>query len=129
MDEQAAEVDMRLQKLSITDADQAGEQAKDGSKEVVVELREERAALCASRKVLEGLLSETHHARTGQRISNVDMSDGGQLLVGLINTQAKDAQMAQDISNINAKNGGMGIVGIAEGIDVNAFFSNKPGRS
>lgn len=57
------------------------------------------------------------------------MSDGGQLLVGLINTQAKDAQMAQDISNINAKNGGMGIVGIAEGIDVNAFFSNKPGRS
>lgn len=125
-DKQAAEVEMKLKELSLRDTGQVGKQITDDSADVVEELKEEHAAIHVCRKVLEGLFSDTHHVRTGQRIRNVDVSDGGQLLVGLINTQGKYAQVAQDISDIRAKNGGKGIVGVAEGIDVTAFFSNKP---
>ena len=44
----------RRQKLSITDTNQVSEGAKTDSTDVVEKLKEERAALYASRKVLEG---------------------------------------------------------------------------
>ena len=117
-DEQTAEVDMRLQKLALA-------QSSDARIEVVEELEEEIGGLRSSRKVFEELLSETHQLRTGQRLDNIDMSDGGQLLVGLINPQGRDTQIAQNIRNVSASRGGRGIVGVANNIDVNAFFSKS----
>lgn len=125
-DGQVAQVDRRLQMLPTVDADQSHEQFESVPTELIASLGETRAALLSSRKLFKELLSETHSARTGQRIRDVDTSDGGRLLVGLINVKGDQDQAAQDISNISARNRGMGIVGIAEGVDINAFFNSKP---
>ena len=124
-DEQTAEVDVRLQKLALAQSKESGEVANDAQTEVVDELEEEIGGLRSSRKVFEELLLETHQLRTGQRLNNIDTSDGGQLLVGLINPQGRDTQIAQDISNISASRGGKGVVGVANNVDVNAFFGKS----
>jgi hypothetical protein len=121
-DEQTAEVDMKLQKLALAKSKQTGEHTKyDAETDIADELKEESNALRISQRVFKELLSEAHHVRTGQRLNNIDMSDGGQLLVGLINVQG-DTQVAQDMSNVFASRGGRGIVGVANNVDVNSFF-------
>jgi Fungal N-terminal domain of STAND proteins len=122
-DEQIAEVDMMLQKLSVAQATDNEDDENDRA-EAIEQLQGQRTALSASRKVLEGLVSETHHMRTGQRISAVDMSDGGKLLVGLINTDGGGREISQDIHDIKATKGGKGVVGIAQGFDVKSFFKD-----
>jgi hypothetical protein len=94
------------------------------SSEVVEQLENQRAALDASRKLLEDLRSETHHMRTGQRITKVEMSDGGKLLVGLINVDNSDGEIRQEIHDVKATTGGKGVVGRIQGFDVNAFFAD-----
>jgi len=121
-EEQTAEVDMRLQKLALAQSKESGEQANNVQIEIVDELEEEIGGLRSSRKVFEELLSETHQLRTGQRLDNIDMSDGGQLLVGLINPQGADTQIAQNISNVSVSREGRGIVGVTNNVDVTSLF-------
>jgi hypothetical protein len=121
--EQTVEVDMRLQKLALTHPKGSGEQTNGARKEVIEELEEEIVWLRSSRKMFEALLSETHQLGTGQRLDNIDMSNGGQLLVGFINPQGRDMQIAQNISNVSASRGGRGIIGVANNVDVKSFFS------
>lgn len=84
-DQETVEVNTRLQKLALSQSNESGEHTNDSHIEIVEELEEEIGGLRSSRKVFEELLSETHYMRTGQRLHNIDISDGGQLLVGLIN--------------------------------------------
>jgi hypothetical protein len=127
-DKEASEVDMKLQNLSIAASinEDKDDQTTSDRIRVIEQLKDQRASLSASRKAFEGLVSEAHHTRTGQRISHVNMRDGGKLLVGLINTDGGEGQAVQEIHDINAQRGGMGIVGIAKGVDINGFFKNRP---
>ncbi|KAJ5612646.1 hypothetical protein N7510_005840 [Penicillium lagena] len=90
--------------------------------DVVEQLEDQRVALRASRTLLEDLLSDIR--RTGQRITKVEMNDGGKLLVGLINVDAGDGEIRQEIHNVKATTGGKGVVGKIQGFDVNAFFAD-----
>jgi hypothetical protein len=94
------------------------------SAEVIEQLQDQRAALDGYRKLLAELLVEAHHVRTGQTITNIDMSDGGRLLIGLINCDDNNGEVRQEIHNVKATNHGKGVVGMAKGFDVNAFFNN-----
>jgi hypothetical protein len=93
------------------------------SVEVIEQLQEQRATLDDSRQLLEDLLAEAHQIRTGQVISKIDMSDGGRLLVGLINIDNSRGEIRQEIHDVKASNHGKGIVGIAKGVDVNTFLN------
>ncbi|KAJ5825762.1 hypothetical protein N7474_002900 [Penicillium riverlandense] len=121
IDKQDEEREMVLQE--VTRAQPTDNNNNDPS-EVVEQLEDQRAALGASRKVLEDLRSETHQMRTGQRITKVEMSDGGKLLVGLINVDDGDGEIRQEIHDIKATTGGKGVVGRIKGFDVNAFFAD-----
>lgn len=95
-----------------------------GRAEVIEQLRDQQATLDDSRKLLEDLLAEAHQVRTGQRITKVDMSDGGRLLVGLINCDDDNSKIHQEIHDVKATNHGKGVVGIVKGLDVNAFLND-----
>lgn len=111
---------MALQKIT---AGRLLDDPQDGA-EVIEQLRDQRAALDDSRKLLGELLAEARHVRTGQTITNVDMSDGGRLFVGLINCDEDNREVRQKIHNVKATNHGKGVVGTAKGFDVNASFNN-----
>ena len=117
-----ADVATCIEQMGISDHAANSPQRASDTAEVVEVLEAERASLQSAHVVLENLLSETRFLRTGQRVRDVDMSNGGQLLVGLFNAQGKPGQIQQDISNIKANTNGKGVVGIAEGLDINAFF-------
>lgn len=120
-DKQMMDVENRLQEVSIADPTQEGDEAAEEKAKVFQQINEERAALNASRKVLEGLLSKTQE-RTGISITNVRMSRGGQVLSGLINTQGKYTNSNVTIDNIEATSGGKGVAGIVEGVNLDNFF-------
>jgi hypothetical protein len=120
-DKQMMEVENRLQEVSIADPTQEGDEAAEEKAKVFQQINEERAALSASRKVLEGLLSKTQE-RTGISITNVRTSGGGQVLSGLINTQGKYTNSNVTIDNIEATSGGKGVAGIVEGVNLDDFF-------
>jgi hypothetical protein len=92
--------------------------------EFIDQLQDQRATLDDSRKLLEDLLKDAHQMRTGQRITNVDMSDGGKLLVGIINCEYDKGEIHQEIHNVKATSYGKGVVGIIKGFDVNTFLNN-----
>jgi hypothetical protein len=119
-DKQIMEVENRLQEVSIADP-QEGDEAPREKAEVLKQINEERAALNAARNVLEGLLSKTRE-RTRISVTNIRMSEGGQVLSGLINTQGKYTNSHVTIDNIEATSGGKGIAGIVEGINLDNFF-------
>jgi hypothetical protein len=121
-EKQIMKVKNRLQEVSIADPTQEGDEAADEKVEVLKQIREERAALNASRNVLEGLLSKTQE-RTGISITNVRMSGGGQVLSGLVNTQGKYTNSNVTIDNIEATSGGKGVAGIVEGVNLDNFFN------
>jgi hypothetical protein len=52
------------------------------------------------------------------------MSDGGKLLVGLVNCKYDNGEIHQEIHDIKATNHGKGVVGIIKGFNVNAFLSD-----
>jgi hypothetical protein len=120
-DKQIMEVKDRFQEVSIAAPTQEGDEAAEEKAEALKQINEERAALNASRNLLEGLLSKTQ-ARTGISVTNVRMSEGGQVLSGLVNTQGKYANSNVTIDNIEATSGGKGIAGIVEGINLDNFF-------
>lgn len=111
---------MTLQKAT---QEQLLDENKDGA-EVIKQLRYQGATLDVSEKLLESLIVEAHQVRTGQNITDINMSDGGRLLVGLFNCDDNNGRIRQDIHNVKATNHGKGVVGIAKGFDVNAFFNN-----
>jgi hypothetical protein len=74
-DKQLAEVNNRLQEISVVDPTRGAGEAAQEKAEVLEQINEERAALNACRKVLEGLLSKTQE-RTGISVTNVRMSEG-----------------------------------------------------
>jgi hypothetical protein len=121
-DQEITQVATRMEKIGLSSAIEDNRQLGSDAAEVIEDLEAERASLHSTRVLMENLFSETHFLRTGQRIRNVQMSDSGQLLVGLLNTQGRSDQIQQDISNIKANKGGKGVVGIAEGLDINSFF-------
>ncbi|KAJ5757133.1 uncharacterized protein N7511_007315 [Penicillium nucicola] len=94
------------------------------STEAIQQLQDQDAGLDNSRKLLEELLAEVCHVSMEQTITNVDISDGGKLLVGLVNTDDDNGEVRQEIHNVKATSQGKGIVGMAKGFDVNAFFKN-----
>lgn len=94
-DKQLVEANNRLQEVSVIDLAR-------GADETAQEKAEERAALNACRKVLEGLLSKTQE-RTGISVTNIRMSEGGRVALGLVNIQDKYANSAD---NIEATSGG-----------------------
>ncbi|KAJ5666552.1 uncharacterized protein N7477_009000 [Penicillium maclennaniae] len=104
IDKQKAVAGMALQKIT------EGRLLDDpqDSAEEIEQLQDQRAALDDSRKLLEELLAEARHVRTGQTITNVDMSDGGRLLVGLINCDEDNGKVRQEIHNVKATNHGKG---------------------
>ncbi|KAJ6017674.1 hypothetical protein N7451_001053 [Penicillium sp. IBT 35674x] len=120
IDEQMAEARITLQK--VTQA-QLLDDHQDGA-EVIEQFQYRCAALDDSRKLLESLLVETHQVRAGQKITDIDMSDGGRLLVGLINYDGDDREVRQEIHTVKATNHGKGVIGVAKGFDVNSFFNN-----
>lgn len=119
-DKQMMEVENRLQEVSIADP-QEGDEATEEKAEVLKQINEERAALNASRNVLEGLLSKAQE-RTGISITNVRTSEGGQVMSGLISTQGKYTNSNVTIDNIEATSGGKVIAGIVEGVNLDNFF-------
>lgn len=119
-DKQMMEVKNRLQEVSIANAQKSDEAAEEKA-EVLKQINKERAALNASRNLLEGLLSNTQE-RTGIRVTNVRMSEGGQVMSGLVNTQGKYTNSNITIDNIEATSGGKGIAGIVEGVNLDNFF-------
>lgn len=121
LDEQDKIVGRALQKFTKLSLAHNG---NGGSVEVIEQLQDQRATLDDSRKLLEGLLAEAHQIRTGQVISKIDMSDGGRLLVGLINCDNSRGEIRQEIHDVKASNNGKGIVGIAKGVDVNTFLND-----
>jgi predicted mannosyl-3-phosphoglycerate phosphatase (HAD superfamily) len=121
MDNRIVGIGNRLQEASIANpVEEINEEADDKSR-VLQEINEERAALEASRKVLEGLLSKTQE-RTGITITNVRTSEGGRAATGLINTQGKYANANITIDNIEATKDGKVIAGIADGVNLDNFF-------
>jgi hypothetical protein len=120
-DKQIMEVKDRFQEVSIAAPTREGDEAAEEKAEALKQINEERAALNASRNLLEGLLSKTQ-ARTGISVTNVRMSEGGQVLSGLVNTQGKYTNSNVTIDNIEATSGGKGIAGIVEGINLDNFF-------
>lgn len=120
-DKQIVEIGNRLRRLSISDPAEEDHEAAEDRAEAFKDIDEERAALKASRKVLEGLLSKTQE-RTGITITNVRISKGGRLLSGLVNTQGKYANSTITIDNVEATTGGTGVAGIVEGINLDNFF-------
>jgi hypothetical protein len=119
-DKQMMEVENRLQEVSTANFQKSYEAAEEKA-EVLKQIKEERAALNASRNLLEGLLSNTQK-QTGIRVTNVRMSGGGKVLSGLVNTQEKYTNSNVIIDNIEATSGGTGIAGIVEGINLDNFF-------
>ncbi|KAL3493741.1 hypothetical protein BJX62DRAFT_235101 [Aspergillus germanicus] len=75
-----------------------------------------------SKQLLKQLLSDTRVTRTEQRMENIHMEDGGQLLAGTINTQGKQ-EISQDIKHVSAVRGGRGILGVAEKVNIKGFFN------
>lgn len=120
IDEQNAIAGMALQKVT----DEQPLDDHQGHAEVIEQLQDQRAALDDSRKLLENLLAEAHQVRTGQKITRVDMRDGGRLLVGLINCDDGNNDIRQEIHDVKATNHGRGVVGIVKGVDVNAFLND-----
>lgn len=118
IDEQLAEARITLQ--NITQA-QLLDDHQDGA-EVIEQFQDQCAALDDSRKLSESLLAEAHQVRAKQKITDVDMSDGGRLLVGLINFDNDNGDIRQEIHNVKATNHGKGVIGMAKGFDVNSFF-------
>ncbi|GCB28280.1 hypothetical protein AAWM_11165 [Aspergillus awamori] len=119
IDEQNTETEKALQQANTAqytdDSDPSG---------LIEQLQDQRIALDLSRKFLENLLSEAHHIRTGQKITKVDMSDGGKLLVGLINYESSREEVRQEIRDVKATSHGKGVVGMVKGFDVNSFFKD-----
>lgn len=73
-----------------------------------------------SQTLLENLHSEVYWLRTGQRIKS---NDGGQLLVGTMNSLPGDLPFSQYISDIHVNSGGSGVIGVLNGkFDINKFF-------
>ena len=118
IDEQLAEARITLQ--NVTQAQLLNDH-QDGA-EVIEQFQDQCAALDDSRKLLESLRAEAHQVRAQQKITDVDMSDGGRLLVGIINFDNDNGDVRQDIHNVKATNHGKGVIGMAKGFDVNSFF-------
>ncbi|GLA56242.1 hypothetical protein AnigIFM63604_006139 [Aspergillus niger] len=119
IDEQDTETEKALQQANTA-------QYTDGTDPsgLIEQLQDQRIALDLSREFLENLLSEAHHIRTGQKITKVDMSDGGKLLVGLINYESSREEVRQEIHDVKATSHGKGVVGMVKGLDVNSFFDD-----
>ncbi|KAL4745968.1 hypothetical protein BDW72DRAFT_198133 [Aspergillus terricola var. indicus] len=96
----------------------------DQNSDMIEQLQGQQDMLNDCRELLEKLFVETRQVRTGQRITKVEMSDGGRLLVGLINHDNDNGEIHQDIHDIRATNNGKGIVGVVKGFDVNAFLND-----
>ncbi|GLA79168.1 hypothetical protein AtubIFM55763_002315 [Aspergillus tubingensis] len=119
IDEQNTETEKALQQVNTAqytdDSDPSG---------LIEQLQDQRITLDLSRKFLENLLSEAHHIRTGQKITKIDMSIGGKLLVGLINYESSREEVRQEIHDVKATSHGKGVVGMVKGFDVNSFFKD-----
>ncbi|CAI7610128.1 unnamed protein product [Penicillium glandicola] len=92
--------------------------------EFIEQLQDQRATLDDSRKLLEDLLKEAHQVRTGQKIINDNMSDGGKLPVGIINCEYANGEIHQEIHYVKATNHGRGVVGMIKDFDVNTFLND-----
>ena len=99
-----------------------GEEPDEDAEQDQEDLDAQRTSLRCTRDMLRTLISDIHFQRTGQSIRDIEMTDGGRLLVGQINVQNRPGKITQDISNVRATKEGKGIVGVAEGLDINAFF-------
>lgn len=127
---QLTEVEKMLTDVSLKVAGSGGgggeAAATDDKSEALKQIAEERKGLSESRKILEALLAKTKDI-SGISVTNIKMSDDGQILAGLVNTGGKYVDARVTIDNVTATSGGQGVAGIVDGLDLNAFF-NKKGR-
>lgn len=117
VDIQIMEVEKRFKDVSFADPGREGDEAleKTGALE---QIEEERKALKESRQLLEALIAKTKD-QSGPNITNIRVSDKGEVLAG-VNSKYADARVV--IDNVEATSGGKGIVGIHEGVSLNDFF-------
>lgn len=121
--ENAACIDQRLHDMMLEPSPHNSDHYIYGQHEASDELRDRNTGFGIARQLLEELLSDTHSARTGQRLKNIHMEDEGRVLVGFVNTKSNDQQISQDISNVSAVRGGRGIVGVVQNADIEDFFN------
>ncbi|KAJ5101158.1 hypothetical protein N7456_007210 [Penicillium angulare] len=98
------------------------ETRRENLTETVVEPNNDRFVLLESRDGKEEVMLEAHNLRPEQTIRNLQVSSGGIIFAGSMNTDSH-CEISQDISNITASKGGRGMVGVFTGIDVNKFFN------
>ena len=108
--------------LMTTNGQSRGGEEPDEDAEQDQDLDAQRTSLRCTRDMLRTLISDIHSQRTEQRIRDIEMTEGGRLVVGQVNVQDRSGAITQDISNVRATKEGKGIVGVAEGLDINAFF-------
>lgn len=120
-DTQITEVEKRLEAVSLRDPDQESDEASEKAR-AVQQIEEEKKALRESRELLKVLLAKTEE-KSRVSVKKVDMSDGGKVLAGLVNTQGKYADAHVVIEDVKATNKGQGVLGIVEGLNLNNFFN------
>ena len=121
-DQEITQISAGLALMSTSDRSGNDEEPGESAEQGAEDLNAQRASLQCSRDMFETLFSDIHFQRTGQKIRDIEMTEGGRLLVGQINAQDRKGEVQQDISNVKASKGGKGVVGVAEGLDINSFF-------
>ena len=76
-DQEIAAMSTRIKQMDVSGRSADILQQAGDTAEVAEDLEVESTSLQSARVVMENLFSETHLLRTGQRIRNVDMSNGG----------------------------------------------------
>lgn len=119
---QMTEVEQRFREVSLKDdaGGQESGEARDKSN-ALQQIEEERKELRESRKVLEALLAKTKE-RSEIRVTNINMSGGGQVVAGLVNAGGRYTDARITVDNVTATSDGRGIAGIVEGLDLKDFF-------
>lgn len=124
---QLAENEKNLADMSLNDAGSGGSDevaATDGKSEALKQIAGLQKDLSESREILEVLLAKAKDT-SGTDIANVNVSDHGRMLSGVINTEGKYVNARVNISNLTATSGGRGVAGIVDNLDLNNFFNNN----
>lgn len=119
-DIQITEVEKRLEDVSLADPSQQGDEASEKAG-AVQQIEEEEKALRESRELLQVLLAKSKD-QSGISVTNIRMSDKGQVVAGLVNAKGKHANARVVIDNVEVTSGGKAIIGIAEDLSLDNFF-------
>lgn len=91
---------------------------------LVDQLNYQRATLEASRELMKNLLAQVSQFRQGQRVTGVEMSEGGEVYIGQSGSTNKKYHIKQEIHNVKATNGSKAMVGVFRGLNIDGFFKD-----